>query len=204
VRRFGWSQCFLFPSRHICISDWSPAAKEFAGSSLSPSSVSRAGASGGCREPDSEGWRSADPARVFKIRNCSGRSVGQTSGLPVSRASGPVFRRPDGHGVRDSVNRQTGGLPHTLLLSFLVSFTPLIIKVAEPITINHLPLLNISKYIRPLLLSRNTGKPVSAAHFSYSHPLRHREHLRGVFSLSRYVLPSSSTYLQRRRWAQLR
>ena len=41
--------------------------------------------------------------------NCSVRSVGQTSGLPVNRASGPVFRRPDGHGVRDSVNRQTGG-----------------------------------------------------------------------------------------------
>ena len=26
---------------------------------------------------------------------------------------GPVFRRPDEHGVGDSVNRQTGGLPHT-------------------------------------------------------------------------------------------
>jgi hypothetical protein len=50
---------------------------------------------------------------ALKNRNCSGRSVGQTSGLPVSRASGPEFRRHQVHGAGGSVNRQTGGLPHT-------------------------------------------------------------------------------------------
>jgi len=37
--------------------------------------------------------------------------VGQTSGLPVSRASGPVFRLHQVHGAGGSVNWQTGGLP---------------------------------------------------------------------------------------------
>jgi len=49
--------------------------------------------------------------RIWKKGNCSG--VGQTSGLPVRRASGPEFRRHRGHGAGGSVNRQTGGLPHT-------------------------------------------------------------------------------------------
>jgi hypothetical protein len=31
----------------------------------------------------------------------------------VSRASGPGFLPPQGHGVGDSANRQTGGLTHT-------------------------------------------------------------------------------------------
>ena len=41
--------------------------------------------------------------------NCSGPSVGQTSGLPVGWASGPASRRQQGHGGRDSVNWQTSG-----------------------------------------------------------------------------------------------
>jgi len=41
--------------------------------------------------------------------NCSGPSVGQTSGLPVGWASGPASRRQQGHVVRDSVNWQTSG-----------------------------------------------------------------------------------------------
>jgi len=47
------------------------------------------------------------------IGNYSCRIVGQTSGLTVSRVSGPEFLPPLGHGVGDSVNRQTGGLTHT-------------------------------------------------------------------------------------------
>ena len=47
------------------------------------------------------------------MRNCSGRGVGQTSGLTVGRASGPEFPHPQDHGAGGSVNRQTGGLPHT-------------------------------------------------------------------------------------------
>ena len=39
--------------------------------------------------------------------------VGQTSSLTVSRASGPEFLPPKGHGVGDSANRQTGDLTHT-------------------------------------------------------------------------------------------
>ncbi len=46
-------------------------------------------------------------------RNYSGRIVGQTSGLTVSRVSGPEFLPPKGHGVGDSANRQTRGLTHT-------------------------------------------------------------------------------------------
>ena len=46
-------------------------------------------------------------------RSGLGASVGQTSGLPVSRASGLALRRPRGHGAGGPVNRQTGGLPHT-------------------------------------------------------------------------------------------
>ena len=57
--------------------------------------------------------RNPKPETRKKSGNCSRPNVGQTSGLPVNRASGPVFRRPYGHGVRDSVNRQTGGLPYT-------------------------------------------------------------------------------------------
>jgi len=45
--------------------------------------------------------------------NYSGRSVGQTSGLPVNRASGPEFCRHQVDGAGGSVNRQAGGLPHT-------------------------------------------------------------------------------------------
>jgi len=44
--------------------------------------------------------------------NGSKRNVGQTSGLTVSRASDPEFHDFQDHGVGDSVNRQTGGLPH--------------------------------------------------------------------------------------------
>jgi hypothetical protein len=39
--------------------------------------------------------------------------VGQTSGLPVSRTSGPVLVRRHRHGAGGSVNRQAGGLPYT-------------------------------------------------------------------------------------------
>ena len=46
-------------------------------------------------------------------RNYSGRIVGQTSGLTVSRISGPEFLPPMGRGVGDSANRQTRGLTHT-------------------------------------------------------------------------------------------
>jgi len=48
----------------------------------------------------------------FFPRNCSGGRVGQTSGLPVRRASGPVFRPHSAQGAGGSLNRQTGGLPH--------------------------------------------------------------------------------------------
>jgi len=50
---------------------------------------------------------------IKRKRNCSGASVGQTSGLPVSPASGPVFRPHYLYGAGGSLNRQTGGLPHT-------------------------------------------------------------------------------------------
>ena len=46
------------------------------------------------------------------MRNCSGRGVGQTSGLTVGRASGPEFPHSQDHGAGGSVNRQTGGLTH--------------------------------------------------------------------------------------------
>jgi heterodisulfide reductase subunit A len=53
------------------------------------------------------------PEMELAESNRPGRSVGQTSGLPVSRASGPEFRPHQVHGAGGSVNRQTGGLPHT-------------------------------------------------------------------------------------------
>jgi hypothetical protein len=53
-------------------------------------------------------------ARVFqdKIGNCSGGRVGQTSGLPVSRASGPVFRLHQVHGAGGSVMADRRSAPH--------------------------------------------------------------------------------------------
>ncbi len=50
---------------------------------------------------------------VLAVSHCSDRGVGQTSGLTVGRASGPEFPHPQDHGAGGSVNRQTGGLPHT-------------------------------------------------------------------------------------------
>jgi hypothetical protein len=44
--------------------------------------------------------------------NCSGRSVGQTSGLPVHGASGSVDLMASRLRARGPANRQTGGLPH--------------------------------------------------------------------------------------------
>jgi hypothetical protein len=44
--------------------------------------------------------------------NCSG--VGQTSGLPVHGASDSVNPMASKLRARGPVNRQTGGLPHTL------------------------------------------------------------------------------------------
>ncbi|MCX6913696.1 MAG: hypothetical protein NT167_11710, partial [Verrucomicrobia bacterium] len=57
------------------------------------------------------------PNAVWQLKRAAwlrdGRTVGQTSGLTVSRVSGPEFLPPQGHGVGDSANRQTGGLTHT-------------------------------------------------------------------------------------------
>ena len=54
-------------------------------------------------------WRGLSPRCVYALTG----ALGQTSGLPVSRASGPVFRPHPVHGAGGSVNWQTGGLPHT-------------------------------------------------------------------------------------------
>ena len=57
------------------------------------------------------------PNAVWQLKRAAwlrdGRTVGQTSGLTVSRVSGPEFLPPQDHGVGDSANRQTGGLTHT-------------------------------------------------------------------------------------------
>jgi hypothetical protein len=53
------------------------------------------------------GWRRYGGRALPLKGNCSRRSVGQTSGLPVRRASGPKFRPPQGRGAGGSVNRQT-------------------------------------------------------------------------------------------------
>ena len=58
----------------------------------------------------------AAEAADFRRGDCSGRSVGprfRIGSLPVRRASGPEFRRDQGHEAGGSVDRQTGGLPHT-------------------------------------------------------------------------------------------
>ena len=44
----------------------------------------------------------------MRQRNCSAQNVGQASGLPVARASGPALRCPEEQGASDSLNRQTG------------------------------------------------------------------------------------------------
>ena len=50
---------------------------------------------------------------MYNSCNCSGGRVGQTSGLPIGRASGPVFRPHPGHRAGGPVNWQAGGPPHT-------------------------------------------------------------------------------------------
>ena len=45
---------------------------------------------------------------MMRQRNCSAQNVGQASGLPVTRASGPALRCPEEQGASDSLNRQTG------------------------------------------------------------------------------------------------
>jgi hypothetical protein len=53
-------------------------------------------------------WRRVPPRSAG--RNYSG--VGQTSALPVGRASGPEFQGYQAHGTGGSAHRQTRGLPH--------------------------------------------------------------------------------------------